>query len=129
VAVKVLICGDRNWDDKAFIRKRMRALEPDTIVVHGAAKGADSLAGEVAEEMGFEVHPYPAAWGVFGRAAGPIRNTQMLDEEEPDMVWGFHDWIENSKGTRDMMRQAQRRGVPFMLFSHPPKRSKRAKSN
>lgn len=125
MAVKVLICGDRNWADKAFIRKKMRALEPGTVVVHGAAKGADLLAGEVAEEMGFEVHPYPAAWSVFGRAAGPIRNTQMLDEEDPDIVWGFHDWIENSKGTRDMMRQAQRRGVPFMLFSHPPARKRR----
>jgi len=115
---KLLICGDRNWSDKKFIRLKMSKLRPGTIVVHGAAKGADSLAGEVAEEMGFEVHPYPAAWGVFGRAAGPIRNTQMLDEESPDAVWGFHDWIENSKGTRDMMRQAQRRGVPFVLFSH-----------
>jgi hypothetical protein len=124
--VKVLITGDRYWDDKEFIRKRMRALEAGTIVVHGAARGADSLAGEVAEEMGFEVHPYPAAWSTFGRAAGPIRNTQMLDEEDPDIVWGFHDWIEGSKGTRDMMRQAEKRGVPFLLFSHPPKKIKRS---
>jgi hypothetical protein len=122
---KLLICGDRNWSDKKFIKLKMSKLQAGTIVVHGAAKGADSLAGEVAEEMGFEVHPYPAAWGVFGRAAGPIRNTQMLDEESPDAVWGFHDWIENSKGTRDMMRQAQRRGVPFVLFSHG-NRSKRS---
>jgi len=119
--VKVLICGARDWSDKAFIKLKMQKLKAGTIVVHGAARGADSLAGEVAEEMGLEVHPYPAAWGVFGRAAGPIRNEQMLNEEMPDAVWAFHSYIEGSKGTKDMMRQAQRRGIPVVLFSNKKK--------
>ena len=29
---------------------------------------------------------YPADWDKFGRAAGPIRNQQMLDEGKPNMI-------------------------------------------
>jgi hypothetical protein len=45
----------------------------------------------------------------------------MLNEEMPDAVWAFHSYIEGSKGTKDMMRQAQRRGIPVVLFSNKKK--------
>ena len=36
--MKVLICGDRNWDDVECIRRGILALPPQTIIIEGEAK-------------------------------------------------------------------------------------------
>jgi len=43
---------------------------------------------EWAEANGIEVARFPADWDTHGRAAGPIRNQQMLDEANP--TWWLH---------------------------------------
>jgi hypothetical protein len=114
--MKVLVCGDRNWEDYEAIARELCPVRP-SVVIHGAARGADSIAGEIAEEMGVRVEDYLAEWDKFGRAAGPIRNQQMLDEGKPDLVLAFHPDISKSKGTADMVRRAQKAGVPTKVFS------------
>ena len=52
------------------------------------------------------VNPFPAQWSKYGRAAGPLRNTQMLSEGNPDIVLAFHDNIKRSRGTRNMIVQS-----------------------
>ena len=86
-------------------------------IIHGTASGADLLAGEVAKEMGLIVQEYPAHWARYGRAAGPIRNRLMLDQV-PDLVLAFHDNINASKGTKDCLEEAQRRGILIRLITH-----------
>lgn len=110
--MRILFCGDRNWTDAEKIAKAFDRLQP-TLVIEGEARGADSLARDEAKRRGIMVLPFPAEWELYGRAAGPIRNRQMLDEGEPDLVVGFHSNIEASKGTRDMLKQAVKRGIPI----------------
>ena len=38
---------------------------------------------------GIEIARFPADWNMHGRAAGPIRNQQMLDEGKPELVVSF----------------------------------------
>lgn len=112
--MKVLVCGDRNWNDPKLIKLRLKKLSRNTIIIHGAARGADTLAGIAAKELGMEVIEFPAKWNIYGIAAGPIRNQQML-EQNPDLVIAFHDDIDSSKGTKDMMNRAKRKGIPTEL--------------
>ena len=115
---KVLICGDRNWSDRGTIRSWLSKLQDlgfDT-VIEGEARGADSIAREEAEQMGFEVLKFPADWSTYGRAAGPIRNRQMLDQS-PELVLAFHGNISASRGTKDTLNEAERRGIETMLVS------------
>lgn len=109
--MRVLVCGDRNWVDKEAIRRELSTITNLEVVIEGEASGADSLAREVAEEMGVPVEKYPAEWGKYGKAAGPIRNTQMLDEGNPDLVLAFHNNIAESKGTKNMVKQSTSRGI------------------
>jgi hypothetical protein len=112
MGMKVLICGDRYWTGRLPIRSWLCKLQDwayDT-VIEGEAPGADSIAREEAEQMGFKVLKYPAEWGRYGRAAGPIRNRQMLDEK-PDLVLAFHADLSRSRGTRDTVEEARRRGI------------------
>jgi hypothetical protein len=91
-------------------------------VMEGGAKGADAAARAWAcrpfsPGVLIEHFPFPADWDKYGKAAGPIRNQQMLDEGHPDMVIAFHDDLTNSKGTKDMVKRAKKAGVPVYLVS------------
>jgi hypothetical protein len=110
--VKVLVTGDRHWTNIEAVVRELTKLPGDSIIVHGDARGADTIAGVVAEALGFEVRAFPASWNVFGRSAGPIRNRHMLyvehrHDEPIDLVIAFHDDIENSRGTKDMLGVAK----------------------
>jgi hypothetical protein len=115
MGLKILICGDRNWTDIGSILLRMRTLPKDTIIINGAARGADQISTRVAKYLGLKYIEYPADWVTHGKAAGPVRNRQML-KEKPDEVWAFHHDIEHSKGTKDMVTIAEKARIPVRLF-------------
>ena len=52
-----------------------------------------------------------------GKAAGPIRNREMLRDGGPEMVAAFHTDLSQSKGTLDMVRIARSAGVPVKVFN------------
>jgi hypothetical protein len=114
--MRILFCGDREWSNYKTICDVMADLKPD-VVIEGEARGADSMARDAAEYFGIPVERYPANWKVYGRAAGPIRNTQMLDEGKPDLVVAFHNDFKNSKGTKNMVEQARKRGIPTKIYT------------
>lgn len=113
--MRVLVCGDRTWTDRDVIAARLVQLPPTAHVVHGGAHGADTIAGEVAAAMGLVVTCVPARWTVYGRAAGPIRNRAMLDLA-PTLVIAFHADLSRSRGTRDCVEEATRRGIPIEVI-------------
>ena len=109
--MRLLVCGGRDFADKEFVfatLDRTFAKRPITVLIHGAARGADSLAGAWAEERGIEVEAYPANWDRDGRAAGPIRNQRMLDEGRPEAIIAFP----GGRGTAHMVKIAQQAGLP-----------------
>lgn len=85
--------------------------------MHGACKGADQIAGMICVELGIKETGYPANWNKYGRAAGAIRNRFMLDKN-PDCVIAFHNNLESSRGTKDCVTEALRRGKPVLLISY-----------
>jgi hypothetical protein len=117
-SVRVLVCGDRNWGDNEMIGRVMKALPVEgTTLIEGEARGADTAARDWGFYLGWTVERYAADWDKYGKSAGPIRNRQMLDAR-PDIVFAFHDDIENSRGTKNMVEQATKAGIPVGVFSH-----------
>lgn len=51
-------------------------------IIHGDARGADRLCRDWAVSRGIPHEAYPADWGVYGKAAGAIRNGHIT-------VWCF----------------------------------------
>lgn len=114
--MKVLVCGSRTWSDAGIIWNILEILadhHPDAEVIHGAARGADTIAGHAALALGFTVHSVPANWEQYGKAAGPMRNKQMLDMA-PDHVLAFR-LDGKSSGTDHMIKIAHRAGVPVRV--------------
>lgn len=114
--MRILVCGDRNWSKKEVIRRELEKFPKETTVIHGAARGADTLGGIVARELGFSVEEYPANWEKYGKAAGPIRNRQML-ETKPDLVLAFHHDLNKSKGTKHMLKIAKEAGIEVKVVT------------
>ena len=116
--MRVLVCGSRDWNNKEIIRREFLRLKPD-VLIEGEAKGADRQSREVAEEIGgIDVHPHRAKWEEYGNAAGPIRNQEMLDQEQPiDLVLAFHDDLTHSRGTKDMVKRAMMANIPVEVIS------------
>ena len=112
--MKVLVCGDRNWDNSDVIKMALERLKVSSII-EGECKGADILGKEVALELGLTIQGVQAEWSIYGRGAGPIRNSAMLNFN-PDMVVAFHDDIWNSKGTKNMITQSLGHGVKVRLY-------------
>ena len=117
---KILVTGDREWSDIPRVVEELKGFRPGTILVHGACRGADIICAAVAEALRFEVRAYPADWEKHRKAAGPIRNQQMLDTEnkpdEPiDLVLAFHNNIQDSRGTADMLDRVTKVGLPWKL--------------
>lgn len=123
--MKVLVCGGREWSNWAVMQNRLATLPPDTVIVHGACRGADLMADWLAKyRLNFKVRPYPADWKAFGKGAGPIRNRKMYDAEKPDLVIAFHSDISltTSKGTKDMVEYALFQGTVCEVHSETESR-------
>lgn len=118
----VLVCGGRDYDDCAFVWEcldRVADRVTITAIRHGAARGADSLADQWAKRRGYAVQPFPvtsADWNAKGKAAGHLRNTAMLDAGNVVCVVAFP----GGRGTENMIRQAQERGVPVLRCARRP---------
>lgn len=111
--MRIIFCGGRDYADRTAVSRVLLALDADVVtVVHGGARGADSIVGELAEDIGwgpFRVEVYPAEWDLYGKGAGPRRNAQML-ASGADLVVAFPGGV----GTDDMKRRARAAGVPVM---------------
>ena len=115
--MRVLVTGSRDWQDWDTIREVLQSIdhgETERILIHGEARGADFIAAEIARALGWQVWSYPADWEAHGKGAGPIRNQQMLDEGQPDLVMAFP--LPQSRGTWDMVRRAEWAGVKVKVY-------------
>lgn len=112
---RILVCGSRFWSDRDLIREKLAWFyEPEAhvVVVHGCAKGADTIAGEEAARLGFEVEEHPAVWSAYGRRAGIVRNEEMAALGATRLL-AF--WDGRSRGTRDMIERAKAHGIPVTI--------------
>lgn len=124
--MRILITGSRDWTDwhiihaaietevyNARFERNTPIIEEGVTVVHGGAIGADSLAGRIARNIGFDVEVHPADWKNWGRRAGMIRNIQMI-REGADVCLAFIK--DESKGATMTAENAEKAGIPTKIF-------------
>ena len=107
--LKIVVTGSRDWTDTARIRRALQAVPGGPhVLLHGDCRGADRIAAGIARNLCWKVEAFPARWDLYGKAAGPIRNREML-EERPDLVLAFP--LPGSQGTADCVEKALRLGL------------------
>lgn len=119
---RIVICGSRIFSNYGLLLFVMRDVirlvcaenpQVEIIIVSGGARGADKLGERFAAEYGFPVEKYVADWERIGRGAGPARNAQMA--KIANLVVAFP--VGKSRGTRNMIKQAEKRNVECIVIS------------
>ena len=119
---KILVCGSREIKNKEAIFSKLDYLTSkrnlsEIEIIQGGQKsfdscfdsspnryhGADYFAKLWAEERGVEMTEFKADWGKYGKAAGPIRNNEMLNYS-PDVCVAFLSTEGENKGTKNMLK-------------------------
>ena len=119
--MRVVVNGNRWWSDAKAIREELIELPRPLTVVHGAQRGADSIADVVATaEEGMTPDPHRADWS-HGPSGGPKRNEEVA-RTSPDLWLAFWDGETKNpnggnSGTLDGIVRAVKHRVPVVI--HP----------
>ena len=115
---RVLVTGSREWDAEGALRQALSAAvaagNPDArvVIVHGdCPTGADAMAATWAKDYGFSAEPHPADWTGYGKAAGFIRNAEMVSLGA-DLCLAFYKQGAGNKGTNHCASRAEDAGIP-----------------
>lgn len=110
---RLIVCGGRHYSNYARVALVLDEIDRlariygwDWTLVHGGASGADLHAEAWAIAHGVKRESHPARWDLYGKAAGPIRNHQMLTAGV-DLVIAFP----GGRGTHHMCSIASAAGV------------------
>lgn len=80
----------------------------DITIINGKARGADTASTDWAVCNYAPFKEYAADWKLHGKAAGAIRNREMLDKNpDIDLVVAFP----GGRGTANMVALAKKRGI------------------
>jgi len=108
---RIAIVGSREFPSPAPIEAFVATLPAGTVIVSGGARGVDTWAAEAGRAHGLEVVEFLADWERHGRAAGPIRNAEIV--RQCDRVVAF--WDGKSHGTLNTAAQAIDAGKPVEI--------------
>lgn len=109
----VIVTGGRTYGDCNKVFSVLDKLQP-TMVIQGGATGADAIARRWASERGVRCLTLPADWKTHGKAAGPIRNKEMINLGYARTVVAFP----GDAGTKNCVEQARRAGLKIFEVRH-----------
>jgi len=107
--MRVLVTGGRDYSNFKDFEAAM-VLLPFTpeLIIHGGARGADSLADAWAKKHGIFIIRMDALWDSHAKGAGPKRNEAMLKYGQPQYCVA----LPGGNGTADMIRRCEKVGIP-----------------
>ena len=113
--MKLIVCGGRDYNNYELVKEVLNTIYYDhypnliKALVQGGAKGADALGKRWAMENNVPYEQFDADWARYGKAAGFMRNQEMLDESGECIVVAFP----GGNGTFDMIKRTKKARVPL----------------
>lgn len=110
--MRTIIAGSRTITDSS---KLIEAIEQShfeiTKVLCGGAHGVDRLGELYALDHDIPIQYFLANWEEYGKAAGPIRNTEMAENADALILI----WDGASRGSADMLKKATAKGLKVFV--------------
>lgn len=107
--MRVLVTGGRDFGNTPEMFEKLDNININSgisLLIEGGASGADTIASDWARSRCVPCVTHPANWTLHGKAAGPIRNKEMLSWK-PDLVLAFP----GGRGTANMVKTAKEAGI------------------
>lgn len=130
--MNLAIVGSLDWDDHWSIYQAVMEVvsnivmtpeqlesgtfDPqDITIISGGARGADTIAANIARGFGMKLIEHLPEWNVYGNSAGHVRNQLIVDDA--DLVLAFKRRVV-SAGTQSTINKAQKSHVPFVVWTY-----------
>ena len=111
--MRTIIAGSRDCTNPEHIIKALNECDwTPTVVISGAARGADRLGKLWARANNIPCEKFPANWDRYGKSAGYRRNVEMAESAEALLAL----WDGKSKGTKHMINIANSKGLKVHVF-------------
>lgn len=120
---RLLVTGSRTWPNEpaiaaAILTQWIAWDRPPLTLVHGGAAGADLMAAGVISKQAapldlFKVEEHLALWDLHGRAAGHIRNAEMVALGADRILAFIHN---GSRGATGCLELAERAMIPTTVY-------------
>lgn len=116
---RIAIVGSRNFHDYERFKLHVDSIlcseqhdASDYVIISGGAQGADTLAERYAKEKGYELVVYRPNWKTYGKRAGIMRNTDIINDA--DMCIAFPS--KSGRGTQDSIRKSKTKQIACHVF-------------
>lgn len=123
--MRILVTGSRDWSSWATVTWALKDAvsgrddEPITVIHGGCPSGADEAADVIGSCAGYLIEIHEANWRANGKAAGFIRNQEMVDVGAdiclaflmPCKKSGCRKPPHDSHGTADCVKRARAAGI------------------
>lgn len=111
--MKTIIAGSRSITDYEVVKKAIKlAGFTITEIVSGGAAGVDKLGEKWAIENALPIKRFLPDWKTHGKAAGPIRNSEMVKYCDAAIIC----FDGSSKGTQDTINKMQKAGKLVFIY-------------
>jgi hypothetical protein len=112
----VIFLGDGGCTKEDEIKKQLQELDKNKyIIVTGDYPGVEKIAYKQAKKLGFETRMIKTDWSLGKEKAKVKRNHRLVEKCDPKHVFLFHNYIQNSRFTKNMMDICLLDGIPFTL--------------
>jgi hypothetical protein len=112
----LVACGPSAFTDTAKIERALLWAVQHRGVVRIACTGSmEKHVAPFAAEHGVECKVYRAEYRRYGPPGSIVRNVNMLEDANADIVVGFTDTLDDN--TVDVLRRAMKQGIPTYLVS------------
>ena len=119
---KFMVGGSRSIIDKNWIFSQIEkywywhlACYEELTLIQGGARGVDKISKEYAQENDLKIEEHLAEWEKFGKAAGHIRNEEMIKESDEVLLL----WDGESHGTKNDIELCEKYKKPYTLVYYP----------
>lgn len=113
--LRTIIAGSRSITNYGVLVRAMARINwAPSVIISGAANGADRLGEQYAKSAGIPVELYPADWDAHGKRAGFLRNEQMAKNAQALVAL----WDGESRGTKSMIELARKYGLRIHIETY-----------
>ena len=118
--MRLIVSGSRTITDRDWVRRKLDKLTAnlkEVVVIVGDARGVDAIAYDWALDHGWTVRKHHADWDKHKKAAGPIRNGEMVEDAGPKGVL-IAIWDGKSPGTKNCIDRARKAGLKVRVVRY-----------
>jgi hypothetical protein len=121
--MNLAIVGTRTFNNYSFLEEKVDLIIKiedlkEVVIISGEPEdtkkkiGADVLSITYAKNKGYRYIGFSPNWDMYGKPAGPIRNTEIV--KSADLLVAF--WNGISPGTKDTITKAQVKGIKVFTY-------------